>query len=129
MSEFRCHNDFNADLWAIRWVVKNYGTLPASDVNVEVVLDRDGHGDFGGGPVCRGWEMLPQAQLEGFVQIRVDRDARDQLTHGETPMVGHVKVTYLSPGASRFTHSADFAFDRTTQNFKPNRPETRSCDG
>lgn len=121
--ELRRHNDYNVDMWAIRWCVKNYGTLPAAETRIDVSVERDGRGDFGRGPVCNDWEILPQAELEGFLQIRVDRDARDQISSGE-PMVAHVKITYRAPGGTGYTHIADFAYDRTTRNFRPDRSKT-----
>jgi len=125
VSVLQRHNDYNQDIWAIRWCVKNYGTLPASEVRVGVVLDRQGRGDYGGGPVCSGCEVLPQAELTGFIEIRVDRHIRDQISSGEA-MIAHVEIEYVAPGGAHYTHSAEFAFDRTTQNFRPERSETKA---
>lgn len=124
VSLFKRDNDYNLELWAIRCGVKNYGTLPARDVRVEVVVDRDGQGDFGRGSVCIGWELLPNAELEGFVRVRVDRDAHDQLWRGETSMAGHVRASYVGPEGKGFVLRAKFAYDRTTQNFKADASET-----
>ncbi len=117
------HNDYGADMWAIRLCVKNYGTLPAAETRVDVSVERDGRGDYGRGPVCTDWEILPQAELEGFLQISIDRQTRDQISGGE-PMVAHVKITYRAPGGAGYTHNAKFAYDRTTKNFRPDRSET-----
>lgn len=56
VSVFQRSNDFNADQWVTQWVVKNYGTLPASAVTVEVAVDRDERGDFARTPAGRGCE-------------------------------------------------------------------------
>jgi hypothetical protein len=129
VSLFRRHNDRNAELWAIHCAVRNYGTLPAREVRVEIVVDRDGRGDFGRGPVCTGWELLPEAEVDGFVQISVDRTARELLPKGEAGIAGHVMVSYAAPGGRAFTHRADFPYDRTTDNFKPERAETTAGKG
>jgi len=119
------HNDYNQDMWAIRYCVKNYGTLPAYDVGAWIVIDRQGQGSYGEGPMCKGCEILPQAELEGFLQIRVDADTRARLWSGDWPMIARVEIVYLAPGGARYTHDATFAYDRTTQNFKPQRSETK----
>jgi hypothetical protein len=39
-------------------------------------------------------------------------------------MAGDVKVNYAAPDGRPFTHSSDLTYDRTTQNFTPERSET-----
>jgi hypothetical protein len=124
VSDLRRHNDCDADVWAIQWRVKNFGTLPASAVRLDVSIQRDG-GAYGEGPGCVGCKILPQAEIEGFLTIAVDRDTRARLSSGDWPMTARVEIVYLAPGGARYTHDATFAYDRTTQNFKPERSETR----
>ncbi len=59
VSLFQRYNNYNADLWAIQFSVRNYGTLAAREVRVEFAVDREGRGDFGRGVVCTGWELPP----------------------------------------------------------------------
>jgi hypothetical protein len=121
---FRRHNDFSSEPWAVHCSVRNYGTLAARDVRVEVAVDRDGRGDFGRGLVCTGWEIAPGAEVSGFLLVSIDRTTRELLPKGEAPMAGHVRVDYSAPDGRSFTHSADFPYNRTTQNFRPERSET-----
>jgi hypothetical protein len=128
VSDLRRHNDHNADIWAIRCCVKNYGTLPASQVRVDIDIDRQGQGQYGAGKLCTAYEIFPQAELSGFLEIRVDAQTRGELFSGALPMVAHVKITYVAVGSARCTHNAEFAYDRTTQNFRPERSATETHD-
>ena len=128
VSVLQRHTQYGAGMWAIRCRVKNYGTLPACAVSVHVDVDRRGQGQYGSGPLCNAWEMLPQAELEDFLQFRVDADAFTRLSNGEWPMIAHVEVKYNAPTGTRYTHIAEFAFDRTTQNFRPESSETKAAD-
>jgi len=117
------HNDYNEDMWVIRCRVKNYGTLPAAEVKTLVVIRRDG-GSYGEGSLYSACEILPQAELEGFLPIRVDADTRARLSRADWPMIANVEIKYLAPGGARCTHNAKFAYDRTTLNFRPETSET-----
>ncbi len=128
VSQFLRHNDFNADRWAVRWVVKNYGTLPACDVKVEIAIDRDGRGDFARGPVCQSWELFPQAALEGTFGVPLDQVTRAALVKHEPAIAGHVSVKYTSPEGKCFRHTADFAYDPAAQNFRPDRSQTKGSE-
>jgi hypothetical protein len=129
VSLFQRHNAYDAEQWAIRCCVRNYGTLAGREVRVEVAIDRDGRGDFGRGMVCAGWEIPPGAEVGGFLVIRMDRTTRELLPKGEAGMAGHVEVNYAAPDGRSFTHSADFTYDRTTQDFRPERSETVARNG
>ena len=118
------HNDYNQEMWAIRCCVKNYGTIPASGVRASVTFN--GRLTGSGGPLCDGSEILPQAEVERFIEIRVDRKERDLLHAGE-PMAAHVEVTYDAPVGTRYTHKAAFPYDKTTQNFRRDRSETTAA--
>ena len=117
------NNDFGQDMWAICCRVKNYGTLPAAEVKTLVVIHRQG-GSYGEGSLYSGCEILPQADLQGSLQIRVDADTRAMLSRADWPMIANVEIKYLAPGGARYTHNAKFAYDRTTQNFRPETSET-----
>lgn len=59
------HNDYNTEMWAIRWQVKNFGTLPASDAICRLEFLRNGKAH--GNQTVRGpWEMFPQSDTEGL---------------------------------------------------------------
>jgi hypothetical protein len=116
-------NDYKEDMWTIRCCVKNYGTLPAAGVKTLVVVHRQ-EGSYGEGPLYSGCEILPQAELEGFLQIRVDADTRAMLSKTDWPMIASVEIKYLAPGGARYTHNAKFAYDRATLNFRPETSET-----
>jgi hypothetical protein len=118
------HNDYNQEMWAIRCCVKNYGTIPASGVRASVTFN--GRLTGSGGPLCDGSEILPQAEVERFIEIRADRKERDLLHAGE-PMAAHVEVTYDAPVGTRYTHKAAFPYDKTTQNFRRDRSETTAA--
>jgi len=123
VSALQRHNAFNQDMWAVRCCVKNYGTLPAAEVKTLVVIHRQ-PGSYGEGLFCRGCEILPQAELECFLEIRVDADTRARLSRADWPMIANVEIKYLAPGGARYTHNAKFAFDRTTLDFRPETSET-----
>jgi hypothetical protein len=129
VSVFRRQNDLNSDTWAIHWAAKNYGTLPALDVKIEVVVDRNEQGEFGREVGCSGWEMLPQADLGGSLGIKLDGATRSALFRGDLPMAGHVNITYRSFSGAPFIHRADFAYDPASQNFKPKSSQSSTLAG
>jgi len=129
VSVFQRYNDYNAKLWAVQCKVRNYGTLTAHEVRVEVAVDRDGRGEFGRGVVCTAWELAPAAEIEGAIEIGIDQVTRDLLPKGEARIGGHVQITYAAPDGRSFSYRADFPYERSSQNFKPERAETTGRDG
>lgn len=119
------HNNYNEEVWAIRWQVKNFGTLSASDVMCRLEFLRNGKPL--GNPTGRGpWEIFPQSDTEEFVEISVDRETHDNLYTRNWSLTAHIGVTYLAPGGTRYQHGATFVYDRTTQNFRLENSETNA---
>lgn len=124
VSELRRHNDWNADSWAIRCSVKNYGTLPASKVKIDIAIGQQPSGtSYGAGPICDNAEVFPQAELGGFLNIGVDKRTHGRLSQGD-PMVAEVTINYFGPKEARYTHIARFSYDMRTQNFRVDDSET-----
>ncbi len=118
------HNRYDAEKWAIRWEVKNFGTLPARNVTIHVQLNRNGK-PFGN-PVVRGpCEILPQSSVESFLaDVPVDRETRDKLQRDDWSLAAEVRVEYAVPSGPSYLHAAVFVYDRKEQNFRPERSET-----
>lgn len=129
VSALHRQNDFNADTWAIWCCVKNYGTLPASGVRVTVILDREGRGSYGEGPLCKSIEILPQADFKGSLPISVNADTRSRLTSGDWAMIAHIRITYSATDGTLYAHNAEFVYDRTIQNFRVDESKTMEGRG
>lgn len=125
VSELKRHNEWNAVMWAIRCCIRNYGTLPASKVKVDIAVGQNpGDTFYGGGSICNDAEILPQAELTGFLNIRVEKSTHALLSNGQA-MIARITVRYRAPDGGPRVHTAMFSYDMATQNFKVDGSETK----
>jgi hypothetical protein len=120
------YNSPNPGSWVVRWEVKNFGTLPACDVRIQIrhLLNGCDQGPrFDQGP-C---EIFPGSTVQGFVQnIPVDGRALNSLLNGNWKLVAEATVSYAQSADRSWTHTSVFVFDGKMANFRLERSRTSS---
>lgn len=124
--EFKIHNAYDADIWAVRCEVRNFGTLPAAQVEYRVDIRRNGAPL--GNPVQRtDCEIFPASAMTDFAQLCIDRNTRENLHTGNWILTGQVEIKYCAPEGTAYNHTAVFVFDRERQDFRPQSSKTASA--
>jgi len=106
----------NRPVWSIEWRIKNFGTLPANQVeaNVEMRLDENILLTDSG---VKSAEVFPQSdpltEVTNYVWDGTDGVAnRTAVTGGQKLFVVRVRISYAGPDGRQHTHTADAQFNR-----------------
>jgi hypothetical protein len=109
-------NTQNRPVWSIEWSIKNFGTLPASQVesSVEMRLDEKVLLTDGG---AKGAEVFPQSdpltKILNYPWEGTDGIAnRSAVMAGQKLLIVRVHVLYASPDGQRHKHIAEAWFNR-----------------
>jgi hypothetical protein len=114
-------NTQNRPVWSIEWSIKNFGTLPASQVesSVEMRLDEKILLTDGG---AKGAEVFPQSdpltKILNYPWEGTDGIAnRSAVMGGQKLLIVRVHVLYASPDGRQFKHTANAQFNRAYGTF------------
>jgi len=108
-------NSQNRAVWSIEWSIKNFGTLPASQVEAGAQVRLDENillADTG----ATGAEVFPQSDpLAKVTNYAWDVEGRGPdrgaVMSGVKPFVVRVGITYASPDGHQYKHTADAKFN------------------
>lgn len=109
-------NTQNRPVWSIEWSIKNFGTLPASQVEASVELRLDEKlllTDSG----AKGAEVFPQSdpltKILNYPWEGTDGIAnRSAVMGGQKLLIVRVHVLYTSPDGRQYKHTANAQFNR-----------------
>jgi hypothetical protein len=114
-------NTQNRAVWSTEWSIKNFGTLPASQVeaSVEMRLDEKLLLIDGG---AKGTEVFPQSDLltkiSNYLWEGTDGIAnRSAVMGGQKLLIVRVHVLYAGPEGRQYKHTADAQFNRGNGTF------------
>jgi len=95
----------SADAWLIVWTLKNFGTLPAT--NVDAVFDWKVGVAFGGAVAQpNSAEVFPQGEIETPVLCRINPALKEKIVRGDQIFEVNIKIKYSAQSGSSFTHTA-----------------------
>jgi hypothetical protein len=114
-------NTQNRPVWSIEWSIKNFGTLPASQVeaSVDIRLDAKLLLTDGG---AKGAEVFPQSdsltKISNFGWEGADGIAnRSAVMGGQKLLIVRVHILYAGPSGRQYKHTADAQFNRAYGTF------------
>lgn len=109
--------DINANPWWITWEIKNFGTLPAPDVVVDVTLFVNDT-PLRSLPPSPPLEVFSSASVSDSFEIHIDANRRNSLVRGDTRLSARIQVHYPAPGHGRYRHTVMAVYYNDRQNFR-----------
>lgn len=120
-------NSQNSTVWSIAWSIRNFGSLPAGNVDakVEMLLEDKGLLLSEEGP--RRAEVFPQSEpLTTVTVLKWEGQDRNSVMGGVNVFVVRVLIDYLGSDGRQYKHSADARFNRGYGTFSVVESHTES---
>jgi hypothetical protein len=111
-----------APAW-INWTLKNYGTLPAT--NVDATFEwKAGVVSSGGEVGPSAAEVFPQQEIESTVVCRIAESIRTRLPTGDAILEVNVRIKYSAADGRSFVYNAHGQWKHETGGFSILRSQT-----
>lgn len=108
-------NDRNYLTWIIAWAIKNFGTLPAVDVEARLTLKVGPNTRDYDGPSSA--EVSPQADIESVARFEFPAATHPAVTTGDQILEARVRIKYATANERRYVYSAQAQYKHDTDSF------------
>lgn len=124
LGRFNLLSDPNDRTWVISWTIKNYGTLPATQVDVVLDWSAGMNNGIGRGPSSA--EIFPQAEMESILQCALDPSVNAELLRNAQILQICARLTYSAADGRRFVHTAEVVWKLDVSRFTVRSSNTES---
>lgn len=114
VSKFERVSDRNFSLWVVVWVMKNFGSLPAINVNASVEMSSEGP-SLQADRATESAEMFPQAEVQTRTLIQLE-DVRPVID-GNKIVSGRIRISYEASNEQRYEFIANIRYEHSKDRF------------
>jgi len=113
--------------WVIAWAVRNFGSLPAVNVDATIAFKVGPNSWSKGGPASA--ECFPQADAETLSTILLSEMENLEVVSGNYILEVCIQVKYAGADGSQYFHSAEPQYRHDTKTFAILRSQTQPANG
>ncbi len=110
------------DLWAIAFVLKNFGTLPALEVGVEIEFFA-GNESFAQKKEPSSVQVFPSEQPQKIIHQRIEK--RVEIQTGAEELRIDVRIPYGAEDGRHFEYAAQISYNHTSNAFDIDKSATQ----